>query len=300
MKKEVKKFFKKVFITLIPIIIIATFCTIIYERPTSADSGFSTSHSSSHSSSSSSHSSSHSSSSHSSSYSGDSSSSGESSLVSFIVFVIIIIIYILIAVSSKNKTTKSTQKISNMDDSKIEELIKVKIPNFDKYKFLKQGFDIYYKVQEAWMNFKLEDVRANLTDELYNMYESQLTTLEVKGEQNIMKDMVMRYSFLKDVSVQNNNITITTGYIIEQYDYIADINTGKLIRGEANKKMRVEYEMKFRKALDENSTIDKCPNCGAKVDINSGGVCEYCGSKIVSDNSEWVLTEKKALSQNYI
>jgi predicted lipid-binding transport protein (Tim44 family) len=190
--------------------------------------------------------------------------------------------------------------IQQVDDTVQENKIKNIIPNFDKTEFLKQGFKIYTDVQEAWMNFELEKVRDKITDELYSMYESQLATLEIKGEQNIMKDMVNKYCYVKDVSQQNNVITITTGYYIEQYDYIADAKTGKLIRGESKKKMRVKYEMKFRKIIDTNNVIEKCPNCGAKMDINSGGICEYCGSKVVSENSDWVLTEKTVLRQDYI
>ena len=43
-----------------------------------------------------------------------------------------------------------------------------------------------------------------------------------------------------------------------------------------------------------------CPNCGAKVEMNSTGTCEYCGSKLVSENTKWVLTEKKVIEQYYI
>ena len=31
--------------------------------------------------------------------------------------------------------------------------------------------------------------------------------------------------------------------------------------------------------------------------MNSSGTCEYCGSKLVSENTKWVLTEKKTMRQ---
>ena len=58
--------------------------------------------------------------------------------------------------------------------------------------------------------------------------------------------------------------------------------------------------MKFRKALDESAKLENCPNCGAPLDINSAGICKYCNAKIVSENTKWVLTEKKALNQIYL
>ena len=293
MKKIIKEFLKRALIVLLAVLMITVFFSFIDEKPTFADSGFSTSHSSGGSSSSSySGSSSH------RSGSGSSSGSSEGNLVAFIILVIIYVIIIIVKRNSKSSSKKIPNE--NIDQTAIENEIKKSIPNFEKYAFLKQGFKIYYDVQEAWMNFKLEDVKDVLTDELYSMYESQLATLEVKGEQNIMKDIILRRSYLSGVTKQNNNITIETKYIIEMYDYIADSQTGKLVRGNSNKKMRVTYLMKFRKTLDENAKVEHCPNCGAKIEMNSSGTCEYCGSKIVADNTKWVLTEKKVINQYYI
>ena len=34
----------------------------------------------------------------------------------------------------------------------------------------------------------------------------------------------------------------------------------------------------------------KCPGCGASIDANLSGKCEYCGSVITIGNNTWVLT----------
>ena len=297
-----KNIIKKILITLgILCSVILTF-TVIYERPTFADSGHSVSHSSSHSSHSSSHSSSSSrrssSSSSRSSSSRSSSSSGDpfAAMISVIIMIAIIVIWTIIA----NKKQLHKIVINKNNEDEIENKIKKSIPNFNKQEFLKQGYSIYYDIQMAWMDFKLEDIKDKVTDEIYTMYESQLATLEVKGEQNIMKDIQLKQSCLKDVTNQNGTITIKTNYVIEMYDYIADVNTKKLIRGEDKKKIRILYEMSFRKTLNEDEKITHCPNCGAKVEMNSTGTCEYCGSKLVSENTKWVLTEKKVIEQDYI
>jgi predicted lipid-binding transport protein (Tim44 family)/DNA-directed RNA polymerase subunit RPC12/RpoP len=293
-----KNIIKKILITLgILCSVILTF-TVIYERPTLADSGHSVSHSSSHSSSSSSRRSSSSGSSSSSSRSSSSSGDPVAAMITIIIMIIIIVIWSLIA----NKNTKQSRKIviNKNNEDEIENKIKKLIPNFNKQEFLKQGFNIYYDIQMAWMDFKLEDIKDKVTDEIYTMYESQLATLEVKGEQNIMKDIQLKQSCLRDVTNQNGTITIKTNYVIEMYDYIADVNTKKLIRGEDKEKICILYEMSFRKALSEDEKVTHCPNCGAKVEMNSTGTCEYCGSKLVSENTKWVLTEKKVIEQYYI
>lgn len=230
-------------------------------------------------------------------YDSDYDSDGGDSLIGFIIAIIIIII---IAICTRDRKTKVVTKSDNVNDENIANKVKQYIPNFNKQEFLNNGYKIYEDVQNAWMNFKLDDVKDVITDEIYNMYESQLATLEVKGEQNIMKDIQLKQSCLRDVTNQNGTITIKTNYVIEMYDYIADVNTKKLIRGEDKEKICILYEMSFRKALSEDEKVTHCPNCGAKVEMNSTGTCEYCGSKLVSENTKWVLTEKKVIEQYYI
>lgn len=229
------------------------------------------------------------------------SSSNKASPFSIFLSVSMVVVIILIALESqKHRTTTvapATFK-SNVNDDDIVNKVKTIIPDFNKEEFIKEGYQIYLDVQDAWMNFKLEDVRDKISDEMFNMYQSQLNTMEVKGEQNIMRGFTKQAAYLKDVVKQNENITITATYVIDFYDYIVDKNTGRVLRGSAGIKMRVIYEMKFRKTLDATKAIDHCPNCGAKIEnINGAGVCEYCGSKVVSENSRWILTDKKITGQ---
>ena len=296
-KNIIKRLTKKILLIISLISIFSMIYTIPYERPTFADSGFSTSYDSGGSSWSSGSSSSWSSSS--SSWSGD--SDGEFSIEGIVFTVVIIAIaYIIVSLTERYSKNKNIKPPVNIDDHAIVDKIKTYIPDFDKYQFLGEGYNIYCDIQKAWMDFKLEDVRDIITDELYAMYESQLSTLEVKGEQNVMKDFVLKRSFLKDAVVQNDTITITTGYIIEFYDYIAEKETGKVLRGTDKRKMRVTYEMKFRKSLNESKKVDKCPNCGAEIDMNSAGICKYCQTKLVTENTKWVLTEKTTKNQELI
>lgn len=289
-KKNKFGWFKKV-ILIILILTISLIPNFIKDDVVFADSGFGTSYDSGGSD----FGSSDYGSSSSWDYDDDYSGSMGSSITSIIIFIIIMII-----ITSMTKNSNQTQNTTTtqINDNDIDNKIKQYIPNFNKDKFLQQGYNIYLDVQNAWMNFSIDDVKDKITDELYNMYDSQLSTLEVKGEQNIMKDFALRKSYLKDVVNQNDNITITAGYVIELYDYIIEQSTGKVLRGFPNNKLCITYEMKFRRTLDESNKVENCPNCGAKIDMNSSGICEYCGSKIVLDNIKWVLTEKKTIKQD--
>lgn len=217
------------------------------------------------------------------------------------VTIVIVIIIIVIALSKQNGNTTTVAPATfkaNVNDEDIVNKVKTFIPDFNKEAFLQDGYQIYLDVQDAWMNFNLEKVRDKISDEMFNMYQSQLSTMEVKGEQNIMRGFTKQAAYLKDVVGQNDNITITATYVVDFYDYIVDKNTGRVLRGTAGSKIRITYDMKFRKTIDASKVVDHCPNCGAKFEnINGAGVCEYCGSKVVSENAKWILTDKKNIGQ---
>lgn len=303
MRRKRLKSILKIVVTLM-LIFAAAF--ISYQDKSHADAGYHSSYSggsSSHSSSS------HSSSSHSSSSyrsrsyssissSGSSSGNGISALISMIFFVIfMIVIFMAISSANKNKgTLNNSNRIPVTNNEQAINEIKKHLPDFDVNKFLSNGFNIYMRIEDAWMNFELDKVRDIITDEMFNMYESQLTSMEMKGEQNIMKDFKLLNSAITNASLQNNMLQVTTRYVIEFYDYIIKKDTKQVIRGNSNRKIRMVYEMTFIEKL-EKTKLDKCPNCGAKVDMNSSGICEYCNSKIVDDNTEWVMSKKVSLYQ---
>ena len=325
MKKQIKKQVKKSLPKIIGIIIISViiFCavSIIEQRTTFADSGHSTSHHSRSSSSSSKSSSSKSSSSKSrsssssssrrssSSKSRNSSSSGSSGVKMSKKAALIVLICIagipvsLIIIGSKISSRSRKKYISTITKKEtisenINNKIKSKIPDFDAKEFISDAFNIYKDIQVAWMNFDLESVRNLITDEMFNMYSSQLETLKVKNEKNIMKDIQVYKGYLTGYQLQNGELTIITRYIVEQYDYIIDVESQEIKRGTDKYKLRMKYELRFKLVTDSSRVLGLCPNCGATLEnYNGSGVCQYCGSKIVGDNSRWVLTDKKAISQ---
>ena len=211
----------------------------------------------------------------------------------FVIWIIIIVLIIYFQ-SKKNQTGTSVTKLQSNAAAvaKIKELL----PDFDEKQFLQDGYAIYLDVQSAWMNFDLEKVKNKITDELFNQYESQLSSMEIKGEQNIMTDFALKDSAISNCVKQNDNIEVTAKYIVEFYDYIVEKESGKVLRGSKTNKVRMHYDLTFIMSASQTK-IDHCPNCGAEVEVNSSGICEYCGSKIVGENASWVMSKKICTKQ---
>lgn len=288
---------KKILVVLVATLVLCVSC--MFQLPKlRADSGFDSSYSGGSSSSSG------------SSWGGSSSSSGGSwgsggiyisgssdgGSVFFWILVIVVVTIIILSTQKKRPLGDDTNIALNLTDI-MDDKIKQIIPGFERETFIQEAFNIYQSVQKAWMNFDLESVRDVLTDEIYNMYTSQLMTLKVKHEKNIMGDFNLIDAKITGCEVINNNATITTVMTIDFYDYIINEETKAVLRGRDDQKMMITYEMTFTKKLQDIQATNVCPNCGAPIEFNTSGVCEYCDSVIVNENAKWVLAKKKNLMQ---
>ncbi len=231
------------------------------------------------------------------SYYGGSYSSGSSSPI--VVFVPLTVMLILVAIaiinSKKQGNTMPRTFLNNLKPYDINKLKEI-LPNFTEEEFKQEAYDIYQKIQIAWMNFDYDNMRKSVTDEMYNMYKSQLTTLSVKKQTNVMKDFNLLGFNIKGMEIKDNIVSLTVIMQVECYDYIVDKNN-KVVRGTDKRKVIYNYAMTFNKGISEKP--NKCPNCNAPLENVNSSKCPYCDSVIISENYDWVLAKKQVLSQRY-
>lgn len=203
----------------------------------------------------------------------------------------IVTVLLIIYFSGKKK---SKEIIENALSSKLELLDISKFPIEKQLEI--EAFNIYKEIQFAWMNFDEDKIRKLTTDEMYNMYLMQLDTLKVKNQKNIMYDIKYLGSKIINRHEENGQETIVINMQVSCYDFIIDTNTKKVVRGIASKLNNYSYELTFVKTTD-NKQLDICPQCGAPVNGNNSGVCEYCKSTLISNNYTLVMSKKKMLAQ---
>ena len=182
------------------------------------------------------------------------------------------------------------------DESNIQEIDLTKF-NINKDLLHKEIYDIYVRVQEAWSTFTLENVKDVLSDEIYNMYESQLATLKTKNEKNVMSDF--KYINCTITSIREdedkNTKIIVAALEVNCKDYLVNSKNNKLLRGNKNIHDYL-YELRFK--MSDKTNVENCPNCNAKLeDLGSSVTCKYCGTKINRDSTNLVLIKKQMLRQ---
>ena len=205
---------------------------------------------------------------------------------------IAVLVILIITYLSNNKKRKEI--INKALNSKLE-LLDINIFPEEK-KFEIEAFNLYKQIQYAWMSFDEEILRKCTTDEMYNMYLMQMDTLKVKNQKNLMYDIKYLGSSIKERYEENGQETIIMNMQISCYDFIIDTKTNNVVRGNASKVNIYNYELIFVRTK-ENKGLDICSRCGAPVEANNSGVCEYCKSTLISNNYTLVLSKKKMLSQ---
>jgi len=225
--------------------------------------------------------------------------SGDSGGIGVVIIAIIIIIIIYNATNNRNKPSGGSNiktKSNNYQDMNIEKIKEID-PALNIADFKSQVFNIYKDIQTAWMNFDTDTIRKLTTDEIYNMYSSQLETLKLKNQKNIMSDITLEEAKIIDMKKVNDVITTNVYLRIKCYDYVIKEKTGETVRGKNKEKIIIEYILSFVKSATNNKKEEKCPNCGAPVDINSSSTCPYCESTLVKDAADYVMSKKTCIGQ---
>ncbi len=267
---------KKIKVILLIVIALIIFIVPIYQLH--ADSGFGGSYSGSFSD-------------------GGSSSTSDGSVGTEMIFLLIVLVIVAIKyyIEKKRRRQTLTTELEKVQPYNLEKLRKT-LSDFQPSEFEKRAFEIYKDVQIAWMNFDYETLRENVTDEMYNMYKVQLTTLKVKNQINFMQEIDLRDISIIGMDIKESMVSLTVTMQVECYDYIANMN-GKVLRGTKHRKVIYNYAMTFNKGISND--MDKCPNCGAPIANVNSQTCPYCDSVIINDSYDWVLSKKQVLSQKY-
>lgn len=218
-----------------------------------------------------------------------------------IVLLILVGFSLIVSINSNKKTNHKVKRKENQVNKVLKVIDKEKansiIPNFDIEEFNFKAYQIFYDIQMAWSDFDYDKLKELVTDELYNTYIMDLEALKIKNHKNTMKGFELIDSCLFDLKEENGLYVAKVCLNVKFYDYIENCETGIILRGSPNRKLNNTYILTFIRSKKEVDDANNCPTCGAPVEGNSTGICEYCKSKLINENYNWVMSEKEKISQ---
>lgn len=164
--------------------------------------------------------------------------------------------------------------------------------SFLESKFITNVNNIFIQLHLGLTTNNLDKIKHFVNDSVFNTFKARLDNLNNNNQVQMFDEInVKQTSFLEIKELDDKfiaKVNITSRYM----DYILDKNTGQKIYGDNTRRIEKENNLTFEKKKNASlqSEARKCHSCGANIDVNANGKCEYCGTIYDLENHDWILT----------
>lgn len=152
--------------------------------------------------------------------------------------------------------------------------------------------NIFVKLLTAVMKGNLEEVDHFINDDVYKKYNDYIKSLDDKNQRQMYDELNAKFTYINDKKIVDDKELVDVTLVARYMDYILDKDTGDLISGDNTKRIQVKYNIILEKKLNAKDikVVQTCPGCGASVDVNKSGKCEYCGRIFDLENYDYIVT----------
>ena len=225
-----------------------------------------------------------------------------------LVFVLIVIAFIFFSKSRRSSHASSRRNPAGAAATPISRLRPIseldqKDPAFSEESMREKISNLYVQMQNAWQNKDIECVRPYFSDALFTQMDRQLDAFRRNHRTNYVERIAVLDITLRGWYEEDQQDYLVANLKTRIVDYTVDDKTGKVISGNKNRELFMEYEWILSRAADvktgdfDGMRTVNCPNCGAPLSINETAQCPYCDSVVTLEQHDWVITAIKGLSQ---
>lgn len=164
---------------------------------------------------------------------------------------------------------------------------------FSESAFLAKVDNTFTMLMTSIMLGNLERVSHKISEDLLKKYQDIVDRLNRNNERQMYDELNVKSTEINDISITDTKYIIKVLLVSRYMDYIIDKNTGNYKSGINNRRIEKNHYLTFEKMRNAKveGVVRKCPSCGASVNANLSGKCEYCGSIYNTEDYDWVLTE---------
>lgn len=163
--------------------------------------------------------------------------------------------------------------------------------DFNEAMFKTKVDNIFVKLYTCVMKGDLTDVKHFISEELYNYYTNKINELSNFNKRQMYDEINVKNTSIINRNVLENKEIIDVEIISRYMDYIIDLNTGDTISGDDTRRIEKRNILKFEKKLNTKDfgLVRKCPGCGASINVNNTGKCEYCDTIFNLEDYDYIL-----------
>ena len=165
--------------------------------------------------------------------------------------------------------------------------------SFSEAKFRSKVDNVFIKLYTGVMKQDLENIRHFLSDDVYEKYNEKINSAKAANQIQIYDELNVSDTNITNIEEFEDRFEITVSLLTKYLDYRISKDTRKYISGNRDVRTEKRVMLKFSKIKNAKAlgNARKCTGCGANIDLNKNGVCEYCGSVYVLRDYDWVLEE---------
>ena len=166
---------------------------------------------------------------------------------------------------------------------------------FNESMFITKANNIFVKLLTAIMMDKLDEVDHFIGDSVMDYAKGIINNVKDKNQRQMYDELNVKESKISSINELDDVYEIKV-YLQSRYmNYIISLDSGDVISGNDQSRIQVDYMLTFikRKDADTQGIVRKCPGCGATLNVNDSGKCNYCGSIYNQEDYDWILSELK-------
>lgn len=189
-----------------------------------------------------------------------------------------------------NANMNSASTTSGISEDILKKLV-AEDKDFAEAKFRAKVDNMFIQTYTGVMKQDLSKVEHFLSELMLNKYNEIIENLKSKNQMQIYDELNVSDTNIIGMQELEDRFIIKVSLLTKYLDYIIAKDTKKYISGDRNvrKEKRVIITLSKIKNAKSMEGARKCEGCGANMDLNKTGVCEYCGAVFQLKNYDWVI-----------
>jgi predicted lipid-binding transport protein (Tim44 family) len=166
-------------------------------------------------------------------------------------------------------------------------------PGFDEDAFLATAERCFFAVEEAWSQQRPELSQPVMAEEAWQRQKTEMGSYRSAGRRNVLENLTVAKATILAAESEDGRDQVTVRFRAASANYDIDAASGRVVRG--NHQMAFwEQDWVFQRS--SQATTDggsgqgqRCPNCGAPLDVDIAGVCKNCKASVSGGDANWMV-----------
>ncbi len=173
----------------------------------------------------------------------------------------------------------------------LDELKKLE-PDFNESVFISKVNNIFVAMLNSIMFQDASMSVTSLGSELKEEIARRIDALKSKNVIQMYGEMNVHDTKIIDVQILDDKYVIKVQIMSRYLDYLMDMVSKKKISGDDYTRVERANYLLFEEKRNHKKlgNVTECPFCGANIDYNYKGICEYCKKELPKEDYDWILT----------